>query len=43
MSDTIAAIATARGAGCISIVRISGNKAGVIISGMVRPAGKREK
>ena len=43
MSDTIAAIATARGAGCISIVRISGKKAGVIMSGMFRPAVKREK
>ena len=43
MSDTIAAIATARGAGCISIVRLSGKKAGVIMSGMFRPAVKREK
>ena len=43
MSDTIAAIATARGAGCISIVRLSGKKAGVIMSGMFRSAVKREK
>ena len=43
MTDTIAAIATARGAGGIAIVRISGSKAGVIMSGMFRPAVKREQ
>lgn len=43
MSDTIAAIATARGAGGISIVRISGKKAGVIMSGMFHPAVKRDQ
>ena len=43
MSDTIAAIATARGAGGIAIVRISGRLAGVIMSHMFRPAVKREQ
>ena len=42
MSDTIAAIATARGAGGIAIVRVSGPRAGEIMSGMFRPAVKRE-
>ena len=43
MSDTIAAIATARGAGGIAIVRISGRKAGVIMSGLFHPAVKRDQ
>ena len=42
MSDTIAAIATARGAAGIAIVRISGKRAGVIMSGIFRPAVKRD-
>lgn len=41
--DTIAAIATARGEGGIAIVRISGEKAGEILSSMFRPAVKRGK
>ena len=43
MTDTIAAIATARGAGGIAIVRMSGKRAGLIMSEMFRPAVKREK
>ena len=42
MSETIAAIATARGAGGIAIVRISGDRAGEILSKLFRPAGKVE-
>ncbi|MBR1560265.1 MAG: tRNA uridine-5-carboxymethylaminomethyl(34) synthesis GTPase MnmE, partial [Clostridia bacterium] len=39
-SDTIAAIATARGAGGIAIVRISGERAGTILRAMFVPAAK---
>ena len=42
MSDTIAAIATARGAGGIAIVRISGPEAASILRGMFVPAKARE-
>ena len=41
MSDTIAAIATARGAGGIAIVRISGPEAETILRGMFVPAAAR--
>ena len=41
MSDTIAAIATARGAGGIAIVRISGGEAEAILRAMFRPAAVR--
>lgn len=43
MADTIAAIATARGAGGIAIVRISGDGAEAVLRGMFRPAAAREK
>ena len=39
--DTIAAIATARGAGGIAIVRVSGPRAEEVLRGMFVPAGKR--
>ena len=42
MSDTIAAIATARGAGGIAIVRLSGTGAERILESMFRPAVARE-
>ena len=41
MSDTIAAIATARGAGGIAIVRLSGDRAAKILNAMFRPAAFR--
>ena len=41
-ADTIAAIATAGGAGGIAIVRVSGGKAEVILKQMFIPAVKRE-
>ncbi|MGX8706334.1 MAG: tRNA uridine-5-carboxymethylaminomethyl(34) synthesis GTPase MnmE, partial [bacterium] len=41
MSDTIAAIATARGAGGIAIVRLSGDHASAILKAMFRPAAFR--
>ncbi len=41
MSDTIAAIATARGAGGIAIVRISGDGVESILRAMFRPAAAR--
>ena len=37
-SDTIAAIATARGAGGIAIIRLSGGDAGRILRACFRPA-----
>ena len=42
MSETIAAIATPRGAGGIAIVRISGDGAEEILKGIFRPAAPRE-
>ncbi|MDO4866260.1 MAG: tRNA uridine-5-carboxymethylaminomethyl(34) synthesis GTPase MnmE [Clostridia bacterium] len=41
-NDTIAAIATARGAGGIAIVRLSGDRAEAIFSKMFVPAARRE-
>ena len=38
MADTIAAIATARGAGGIAIVRVSGDRAEAILSALFVPA-----
>ena len=42
MTDTIAAIATARGAGGIAIVRVSGPEAGRILKEMFSPAKARD-
>jgi len=42
MSDTIAAIATAKGAGGIAIVRVSGPEAGDILKAAFRPAAARD-